>query len=216
MKAKDIHKDSFDFSKVVYTTSRTPVEIKCTTCNTIYYKQPKHILQGVGCINCMYNAKRMDKIEFINKANAIHNNKYTYSNVQYTNNSTKVLIHCTKCNTSFKQSPINHLLGNGCPSCASSGFDPDKPAILYYLKIKHESSIYYKIGITNRTVNKRFSKDELKYITILNTINYDKGLNAFKEEQRLLSKYLKFKYDGPTVLNSGHTELLTSPILELE
>jgi len=37
--------------------------------------------------------------------------------------------------------------GNGCPSCASYGFDPDRPAVVYLLS--HRRHEAYKVGIAN-------------------------------------------------------------------
>lgn len=55
--------------------------------------------------------------EFIEKANQLHNNKYDYSQVNYVNSRTKVVIICPV-HGSFEQSPSSHLQGNGCPKCA--------------------------------------------------------------------------------------------------
>lgn len=55
--------------------------------------------------------------EFIEKANQLHNNKYDYSQVNYVNSRTKVVIICPA-HGSFEQLPSSHLQGNGCPKCA--------------------------------------------------------------------------------------------------
>lgn len=60
----------------------------------------------------------MDKtINFIEKANKIHKNKYDYSKVEYINNETKVCIICPE-HGEFWQTPHNHLHGQKCPNCA--------------------------------------------------------------------------------------------------
>lgn len=41
----------------------------------------------------------------------------------------------------------NRLRGTGCPSCAKFGFDPNKEAVLYFMK--HDEWSMYQIGITN-------------------------------------------------------------------
>ena len=43
--------------------------------------------------------------------------------------------------------PNSRLAGHGCPSCAATGFDPNKTGWLYFLK--QESWKMYQIGITN-------------------------------------------------------------------
>ena len=59
----------------------------------------------------------MNKTEsFIIKANNVHNNKYDYSLVEYTNVYTKVKIICTQ-HGLYEQKPNNHLRGYGCLLC---------------------------------------------------------------------------------------------------
>ena len=53
---------------------------------------------------------------FIEKANAVHNNKYDYSDVIFKNVNTKVKIICPK-HGMFEQLPYNHLKGQGCRKC---------------------------------------------------------------------------------------------------
>lgn len=53
---------------------------------------------------------------FISEANDIHNNKYDYSKVIYTNRNNKVVIICP-IHGDFEQTPNGHLKGYGCNSC---------------------------------------------------------------------------------------------------
>ena len=55
--------------------------------------------------------------EFIERGNNLHKNKYTYSNVNYVNASTKIKITCP-IHGDFLQVPSSHLSGNGCDKCA--------------------------------------------------------------------------------------------------
>lgn len=53
---------------------------------------------------------------FIQKAQAVHGNKYNYSMVEYTTNKNKVHIICPE-HGGFWQRPYSHLRGVGCPIC---------------------------------------------------------------------------------------------------
>lgn len=56
--------------------------------------------------------------EFIEKANAIHKNKYDYSLIAGVHSMTKITILCYKCNNLFKQLPHEHLnKERGCRKC---------------------------------------------------------------------------------------------------
>ena len=60
--------------------------------------------------------KKLTREEFIDKARAIHGDKYDYSKVVYKNSNTHVCIICP-IHGEFMQKPILHLIGQGCPKC---------------------------------------------------------------------------------------------------
>jgi len=61
---------------------------------------------------------RLTTEEFKTKANAVHNNMYTYENTVYTTSHTKVKITCRQHGV-FAMKPNNHLSGKqGCPHCS--------------------------------------------------------------------------------------------------
>lgn len=55
--------------------------------------------------------------DFITKAKQLHNNKYDYSQTNYTNSRSNVNIICP-IHGMFEQRASSHLAGNGCPQCA--------------------------------------------------------------------------------------------------
>ena len=120
-KAKKIHGDKYDYSKVEYTNNKTKVCIVCPI-HGEFWQNPNSHLQGFGCKKCGINSSKekqiLGKIEFIKKANLIHLNKYDYSKVEYINNNTKVCIVCPK-HGEFWQTPASHINGkSGCPFCS--------------------------------------------------------------------------------------------------
>jgi hypothetical protein len=54
--------------------------------------------------------------QFIEKSNVIHNNCYQYYLTDYRGIFQKIIITC-KIHGNFKQTPNDHLDGNGCPKC---------------------------------------------------------------------------------------------------
>lgn len=60
--------------------------------------------------------KKLTTEEFVNKARAVHGDKYDYSEVRYINTRTKVCIICKE-HGEFWQLPNGHLSGCGCPKC---------------------------------------------------------------------------------------------------
>jgi len=99
-----------------------------------------------------------------------------------------------------------------------SGFNPKMPAILYYLKVKHRGHTYYKVGITNRTINLRYSNEDQKKIEVLKILNYKIGRNCFKREQAIIKEHAKHLYKGkatPLLGAKGNAELFTCDIMGL-
>ena len=112
--AKKIHGDKYDYSKVVYTTNNSKVIITCKTHG--YFEQtPSSHLRGSGCAECIRTIWTTSK--FIEKSKEIHENKYDYSNVVYSNCDEKVTITC-KMHGDFEQTPYSHIKGKGCVLCS--------------------------------------------------------------------------------------------------
>lgn len=121
-KAKEVHGDKYDYSKVEYINSKIDVDIICKKHGLFHQKPYKH-LQGQGCRLCAIEKDSLNKLktteEFIYEANKIHNNKYDYSKAIYNGNRTKLTIICP-IHGEFEQCPNNHLEGKGCPYCNES------------------------------------------------------------------------------------------------
>jgi len=151
---------------------------------------------------------------FNNKANLIHYNKYNYSLVNYSKASNKVIIICPT-HGDFTQIPSNHLAGKGCKRCSpGGGFDWSKAGILYYLSI--DDGAYFKIGITNRTVLERYSKDEHPRIKILHEWHYPVGRDAAIHEKSIKALHKDNLIPRDTlVLRNGNTEIFASDVLGL-
>lgn len=107
----------------------------------------------------------------------------------------------------------------GCPCCASSGFNVDKSASCYYIKIESVSQILYKIGITNNKVKSRISGMQIDkdiIVTILQDTIFDKGIDARNSENNIKTMFSEFLYQGHPVMKNGNTELFTKDVLGLD
>lgn len=150
------------------------------------------------------------------KSRIVHGDLYDYHLVDYLAANIPVKIFCRKHAEFFLQRPSAHIQGHGCPKCMVSGFNINKNAILYYLRVHHDNTIAYKIGITNRTVDTRFRKHDLNKITILKQWEFYSGEAARDTEQEILKQYSAHKYLGEPLLSNGNTELFTIDILGLD
>jgi len=120
-KARNIHNNKYDYSKVDYKNARNKIIIICRE-HGEFEQPPDSHLRGSGCIKCGIlsnsNKKRSNKEDFIKKAILIHGDTYDYSLVNYLNTDTKVIIICKE-HRKFLQTPYNHLKGQGCKKCGT-------------------------------------------------------------------------------------------------
>lgn len=113
-KAKEIHGDKYDYSKVIYIKSKEKVKIICPL-HGIFEQIPNSHLTKQGCATCAGNVK-LTIDTFINRSNIVHNNYYIYDKVMYISLFKKIEILCPK-HGLFNQRPADHLAGKGCVSC---------------------------------------------------------------------------------------------------
>lgn len=210
----NVHKRKYSYNKFVYLNAKEKGIITCKEHGDFLQSANIH-LSGKGCMLCgrlkTTAATRNTTEKFIQKSKVIHKDKYDYSEVKYEQVHSKVTIICPL-HGKFLQEPFVHLRGSGCYNCASFSFGMDNPATLYYVSIDNGAA--FKIGITNRSVKDRFGK-EFDRIHIIKEIVYDRGIDAYNEEQRILLAYSKYKYSGPNLLTSGNTEMFSVDIFSL-
>lgn len=144
-KFKQIHGDSYDYSKIQYANTITKVLIICKK-HGGFYQIPKAHLQGQGCPKCFKESKSLSTQDFIEKSQSIHGNTYDYSEVCYTHSHSPVVILCP-IHGQFTQLQRAHLQGKGCPKCGNQNQDT-----LYLIRCLKTGTL--KIGITNN-INKR-------------------------------------------------------------
>lgn len=140
-KAKEIHGDKYDYSKVDYVNYKTKLHIICLE-HGDFWQTPRVHLQGCGCPECgkKIKIKKLTSCteQFIKRAKEIHKDaNYDYSKVDYINNQTKVCIICSK-HGEFWQAPSSHLIGHGCPKCNISHLEDNTATLLQKYQIVYE------------------------------------------------------------------------------
>jgi len=115
-RAKCIHKDKYDYSKVLYINSNTPIILICKEHGEFYQIPDFHINRKTGCPKCCLNRKSTTA-EFIEKAVKIHEDNYDYSKINYIDSVTPIIIICKK-HGEFYQTPDLHINKKcDCPNC---------------------------------------------------------------------------------------------------
>lgn len=114
-KAKLVHGDAYDYSKVNYINSHKKVCIICPK-HGEFWQTPNNHLNGHGCYTCGKGKKNSES--FIAEAKSVHGNKYDYSKTNYISANKKVIVTCIKHGDFFIRAS-SHLSGCGCKKCAS-------------------------------------------------------------------------------------------------
>ena len=120
-RAKEVHGEKYDYSKVEYVNSKTKIKIICPIHGEFEQRANDH-LRGQGCPKCAdehrNDRKKLTKDIFIERAQKIHKNKYDYSLVNFSTNKDKVTIICPE-HGPFEQAVDKHINArHGCPKCA--------------------------------------------------------------------------------------------------
>ncbi len=178
-RAKEVHKNKYNYSKTVYKNNKISVIIKCSE-GHVFSQKPHNHLSGNGCPVCNLFKKRnkrnkrslTDINQMLQKAKLIYNDKYDYSKVNYTGCKKPIIIIC-KIHGEFNEFISKHVnKKKECPEC-------------------HK---YNKKNTNNHIVNiiPKLSIDNLNLMSCLD-----------KEYQYIINskKYMPLSYDIPSNQN---------------
>jgi hypothetical protein len=112
-RARMVHGDRYDYSKVEYTKNNIKVVIVCPQ-HGDFTQRPYGHMFGYGCPKCGGTCKLTTE-EFIARSRAFHGDRYGYDKVVYVDDNTKVIITCPA-HGDFTQRPHDHKK-YGCYKC---------------------------------------------------------------------------------------------------
>lgn len=140
-KAKSVHGDKYDYSKVAYEKNDKEVCIICPEHGEFWQTPAQHINLKHGCKKCglikMGKSHNKTTEQFIEKAKQVHGDLYDYSETVYTKRENDVTIIC-KTHGPFTQKAGNHLCGAGCKECLNSRLEEKIRVLLQDNQIKYE------------------------------------------------------------------------------
>ncbi len=242
-KATRIHGDKYDYSNSVYLNAATPIDIICPI-HGLFKQRPNAHTQGKGCKKCgsikTGHTLTKSKEAFVNAANNLHKNKYSYETTIYVTDSVKIDIICPAHGT-FRQSPSCHLQGSGCPVCkkenasrwtaeswanAADNSSHFKQFTLYFTRLYRDEESFHKIGITYRDVHTRLQKIASYKHEVIHVLMHEDPEAIYNLEKYLKrtfksyryqplkpfagSKFECFKFDDPTIQSVLREMTLTS------
>jgi hypothetical protein len=146
-KAKLIHGDKYDYSKVDYKDKKTKVLIGCPA-HGEFNQAPSVHLQKKGCAICgkerMGKNATLTQESFIEKVTDIWKDRYDFSKVNYKTSNIKIEVIC-KNHGIFNITPFNLLLGHGCKKCYIDKKTISKEDTINTLKTVHGDLYIYNL-----------------------------------------------------------------------
>jgi hypothetical protein len=161
--------------------------------------------QGARCAYCDGKVVTHEQVE-----KAFKSSGYALLS-KYENSREKLEFICDK-NHRSSVSWASWQQGKRCAHCSTKNYKPNLPGTLYYVRFDLPSGIQvYKIGVTNRTVQRRHSVEPTPYKIIWQQ-KFDDGQIPWEMEQDILVKYKEYQYKG-NELRDGNTECFTHDVL---
>ena len=123
-KGIEVFNGIYDYSLIGnINTKKDKFPIICHKHGVFYKNYYRHFVKKQGCTECV-GKKRYNTEEFVNKVkNLEHTKNYSFDNVDYINNKTKIKVYCHHIDDNgnehgiFEISPSHLLAGEGCPKC---------------------------------------------------------------------------------------------------
>jgi hypothetical protein len=184
---------------VPYPGSHTQWKGTCNTCDKTISPTLDSI-QG-GSRACKYCAGNVRKTEEEARAIAIDNGFTPDADAPYPGNRTPWKGTCNTCGETV--SPRLRSNCGPCPGCAEYGFDPAKPGYLYLMAGDSDGLPWLKVGITNNA-----PADRAKEVggTIIDSVLYESGADAYRDEQEILGQLGDLRGTGIPQGGNGYTE----------
>lgn len=116
-RARKVHGDKYDYSKVEYVNATTKVCIICPT-HGEFWQIPYTHLKGYGCSTCA-GVEKWSYERLVREGKKKYNDRFDYLQSNIKKGNDLVAIKCNVCGTIFYQSPKNHInsIQGGCPTC---------------------------------------------------------------------------------------------------
>lgn len=111
-----------------YTQALSKVKARCLIDGYEWYPTPAKLLSGQGCPKCYGNIKKTHE-ECVEIAYEHNDNIEIIGRFEGVDKKTDV--SCTVCSHKWLTTLSDIKRGRGCPKCAKTGFDRDKPAHFY-------------------------------------------------------------------------------------
>lgn len=197
---KAVHGDKYSYEYLIYTKANDYSTITCKEHGNFQQVLSEHA-RGKGCPYC--GGVASTKEIFVEKANKVHNGKYTYESLDFKGGHIKGSMTCPT-HGLFTQSPSMHLQGRGCSKCTKMGYSPVNGGSIYVFTVDN----IVKVGITSKPIVNRLSqirKFSGKHFELHFFIKFENGQIPLDIETQILRE-LNASYKRTPESYNGSTE----------
>ena len=135
-----VHNCKYSYKLTHYTNKNGTIKIICPKHGEFSLRASSHLYNGSGCRTCIQEVKYIDQV------NVIHNNKYTYNNIGYSNNRSNITITCPEHGDFIRKASYHRNTDGGCTKCVQ-----DIKTIDYIKK-------------ANKANNNKYTYEKTKYV----------------------------------------------------
>jgi len=168
-RAKEIHGDRFDYSRIKAEDIKgrnSKIQISCNKCQYIWMPTINHhINDGSGCPQCSGNSPwRLETL--LQRGFEVHGNDFDYSRIKpedIKNAHSKIHISCQKCHHQLTPTIHHHIQCSGCPKCRSSKGELSCQKALKKLNIAYELEISLE-SLPKKRYDFSFMYNDTKYL----------------------------------------------------
>lgn len=192
-----------------YIDDRTKIQFKCQNeDHPSWYATPNNIKRGKGCPQCSSTGK---KTAADMKRWLVEDGRGITLESEYLGHHKKSMFKCSDIDHGpWLATPCHIKNGKGCPQCATSGFNPNKPAWSYVLLFDG----YIKYGITNHLQQRLWAhKYKNGKFTLVMSEHHQDGKKALDWENNIKRTY-GGRYVTKEQCPDGYTETLAIHLLE--
>lgn len=218
LEANKVHDNKYQYDLTDFVNTSSSIKITCPIHGDFTQAVRDHII-GCRCQKCANEARTVGLDEFIRRGQEHHGDKYDYSQVNYVNNSTKVIIICPE-HGPFEQLAASHMDGRECfdcslherhwnykARCAQNSDFANTVGKLYLIKLTNEVESFLKVGVSVGFLN-RLAKYRQDGFTVKVLKTYEDVASVIAEKEYEILKFIKInnlKY-FPTTNFAGRTE----------
>lgn len=213
-KAVKKHGDKYDYTKTEYRGALNPITITCKQHGDFILARAgmhtqKHPTGGCPYCTGVYTCPE----DYERKLKSIHGDNIVVTG--FIDSRHKANASCKTCGHKWRVRPRNLTEGHGCPICSRvvmTDLNTPGSGTLYLLKFTLPTQReVFKVGVTNLEVEVRVKG--IGVITrgttysIEEQLFYEKGTEAYMQEQEILEFMTSHLYRGPKFTRNGHTEM---------